>query len=166
MAAATFIQNNQGNLDALTNFIIDNNSTAVFAVLRSNGFTFNTAGEASVILKSLFGKTDEKSVSIVAQLSKVPYLNNATNGTGGLRSTNGGMQTLGAGDDLLCLGSKLFGLSIGCPPTVNPADTAALQAATQKEAEARAKAQRTTYIVIGISAVVILVLVIYFTKKK
>lgn len=166
-ALSNFAGQNQGNLEALSHFIVDNNTTAVYAVLRSNGFTFNTPGEASIIVRSLLTSNTPTDISTVAQLSTIPYINSATNGTGGMSGApSTGMSTLGAGDDLLCLGSKLFGLSIGCP-TVAPVGDAAVQAAALKAAqEKEAAQQKVIYWTIGIAAVVILVLVIYFTKKE
>lgn len=164
---AAFALQNQNNLEALSHFIVDNNTTAVFAVLKANGYTFNTPGEASVIVRSLLTSTKPADISVVAQLGTIPYLNDATNGTGGVNGAIGVPTTLGAGDDLLCLGSKLFGSSIGCPtPGLTPDQQAAQAKAAADAAAATAKSQTITYFVIGAVIVAIIFFALYQSKQN
>lgn len=163
-ALLQFVAETPDKFTGMSNFIVDNNSQAVFAVLRANGYTFTTNGEAAVIVRSILTGTSAKSKNELAQLAKIPYLNNNENGTGGLKAPIGTATTAGIGDDLVCVVSSLFSFPIACPPV--GATPEQLEAERKAAAEAAAKAQRTTYIIIGVGVVILLVAIYFFTKKK
>lgn len=151
----------------IANFVVDNNPTGVFAVLRGNGYNFNTEGEAAIIVKSILLGSTTKQKSELDQLAKVPYLNNATNGTGGLKAPIGAATTAGIGDDLLCTVGTLFGYPISCSTTA--AQPTAQQLAQQKAAadEAAAQQKKTAWIVGGtIGAITLILIGIYLINKS
>ncbi len=174
-ALQKFAQEATDKYGAMANFVVDNNSQGVFAVLRANGYVFNNNGEAAIILKSILLGSDSKAKNIIDQLSQVPYLNNNPNGTGGLRPANdvpagtvgaSSVDTQNLGNNLLCTVGSLFGLPIGCN-TGTQLTPAELEAQRKAEEEARKAKTRNTIIIVSIIAVVVIVItVIYFKNKK
>lgn len=165
-ALDALVKNTTDTVGSIANFMVDNNEQAVFAVLKANGYNFNTHGEAAIIVKSILLGTTDKTKAELQQLSSIPYLNNNSNGTGGLTGQIGGNSTSTVSPALVCTVSSLFGVPIGCDTQsqLTPEQLAAQQKAAQDAAKAK---QTTTIIVISIVAVVILVIVvIYFKKKK
>lgn len=158
------VQQTTDKIGAIANFMVDNNETAVFAVLKANGYNFNTHGEAAAILKSIILSRTEKSLNELAQLAKIPYINSNPNGTGGLRGSATGDSITGIGDDLLCTVGTLYGIPLGCSKTPTAEEIAAQQKAAEEAAKAKQK--QTIIIVAVVAVVVVIIAVIYFKNKK
>ncbi len=105
----------KGNVQALAGFIVDNNEAGVFSVLKDNSVTFTTHQEAAAALAKSLDSYAPIDAKITAEIGKLIYNNNATNGTGGVLGEIGSVVTPAASETLLCLSSRLFGLNIGCP---------------------------------------------------
>ncbi len=166
-ALKSFAINNQGNLSALANFIVDNQTNAVYKILTDNGLKYNSKADAAVIVQRLLTSTNATDKSTLLQLQKIPYFNDNTNGTGGVKNAVGAIVTEGIGDDLICLGGGLFGLAVpGCSSTgtpTNSADAAKLQAAQDAANAAKAQSTQTsTYLIAGGAVLLILLLLLYF----
>lgn len=69
--------------DFAIGFVLDNNPTAVFAKLRSLGFFPVDKPQAAAIIKRLAMQGNSAAISAIFS---VPYVNEATNGTGGFRN--------------------------------------------------------------------------------
>lgn len=52
-ALANLVSGSQDTLTSIANFVVDNNQQGVYAVLKQNGYTFNTPGEAAIIVRSI-----------------------------------------------------------------------------------------------------------------
>lgn len=158
---------------SIANFIVDNNPTGVFIVLRANGYTFNTSGEAAIIVRSIITGTSQKTANELEQLKNVPYLNDNTNGTGGINSLNAvganggtidGTKIGGVVGSVACIAGSIFGLNLCPPPATGTSLTVEQQVAADKAA---ADAKRKNTIIIGsIIGVVVLIVVVLVIKNK
>lgn len=165
---ATFSVTMQGNLDSLVNFVIDNNTPAVYAILKNNGYTFNNESDAAVIVKNIILSANPRDQSTLAQLQKIPYNNDENvNGTGGVIAPIGSITTSGLGDDLMCLSASLFKYTMpGCASTTGTGTTAAQQAQIAAAQASAKSAQTTVYVVGGLALLLIILVALYFSNQN
>lgn len=161
------VANSTDTLSSIANFIVDNNPTGVYIILRSNGYTFNTEGEAAIIVRSILTGTSQKNINELIQLKQVPYLNDNVNGTGGINDVNnvggsGGTTATNIGG-LVCTVGAIFGYSLcsgDAGTTLTPEQQAA---ATKAAADAKTK---NTIIIVSVIGVILIVIIVLFIKNK
>lgn len=171
-ALQDLVNNSDDKLQAIANFVVDNNEQGVFTVLRQNGYNFNTHGEAAVIVRSILAGKTAKTQNEMQQLARVPYINDNQNGTGGLQAVvsipEGGAVAYSQTVEkpLLCVVSTLFGLPLGCT-VAEPVKTPEQIEAERKAAEEATKAkQRNTLIIAGAVVLVIIIIAFIYFKNK
>lgn len=171
-AIIKLVNESSDTVGSISNFIVDNNPVAVNAVLRANGYSFNTNGESAIIVRSILVGTDSKSLSLLSQLKNIPYLNSNSNGTGGVYgNVNQPVDTAGGSGGttasniggLVCTVGAIFGVQLCTDVSTNPTQTPAQLEAAKVAAAGKTK---ITITIVSIISVLLIVIIILFLKNK
>lgn len=170
------------DIDYAINFLLKNNFSGAAAKLAALGYTVTTPEKAFIIIKGFYNSGDGDSLKYVLT---TPYLNGASNGTGGL---NGDMTTARVGlvgadaspsdstsgfdwnaglDTLLNAALGVFGLGKKPTSTTDTSVTTLLQQQAAAQA-AKTKQNATTIIVVVVvvSVVAVIITLIFKSNNK